>query len=92
MVAFACDPSLDAHIATNSVSKGTSNWIQNEILKSILCVSKEIIKDKINHLDYLPIMCDETDICHKSQMVVAARNEFEGKPIERFSLLLILQT
>ena len=95
LVAFACelDACLNAHIASNSAFKYSSKATQNKILVSVLCVSKEIIKDEIAQLDYLAIVSDETtDIYDEIQIVIVARFEFEGKPIERFWIFLIRQT
>ncbi|XP_042226471.1 zinc finger MYM-type protein 1-like [Homarus americanus] len=87
LVDFACelDSSLDAHLKTATVFKGTSKSIQNELLESMLEICKNKIKEEVKNADYLAVMCDETtDIYDKTQMVIVLRYELQGKPVERF--------
>lgn len=87
LIDFACelDSSLNAHISSSSVFKGTSKTIQNELLESIMEVCKTIIKDQIIKADFLAVMCDETtDIYDKTQMVIVLRYVCEGRVVERF--------
>ncbi|XP_042240779.1 zinc finger MYM-type protein 1-like, partial [Homarus americanus] len=87
LVDFACelDSSLDAHLKTATVFKGTSKSIQNELLESMLEICKNKIKEEVKNADYLAVMCDETtDIYDNTQMVIVLRYELQGKPVERF--------
>ena len=84
---FACnlDSSLDAHIHSAKVFKGTSKSIQNELLESMLHICKNKIKEEVKMAEYLAVMCDETtDIYDETQMVIVLRYELQGKPVERF--------
>ena len=45
------DPVLKDHLESNSVFKGISKTIQNDILDSILIVCKQIIETEINNSD-----------------------------------------
>ena len=79
------DSSLDSHINSSKVFKGTSKTIQNELLESILEISRNKIMEEVKSADYVAVMIDETtDNYDKIQMVIVIRYELQGKPVERF--------
>ena len=78
------DPAFKNHLESNSVFKGISKTIQNDILDSILIVCKQIIETEINNFDYLAVMMDETtDVSDKSQVVLVFRYIKNGNAVER---------
>ena len=70
LVNFSCslNSSLNAHLKSTTVIKGTSKTIQNELLDSILQVCKDQIREEAVNSEYLAIISDETtDILCKAQ-------------------------
>ena len=87
LVDYTCslDSSLDSHINSSKVFKGTSKTIQNELLDTMLKISRDKIKEEIKNTDYVAVMIDETtDNYDIIQMVIVLRYVLEGKPVERF--------
>ena len=87
LVDFVCDfdSSFQAYINSINLYKGVLKTIQNELLVSILEVSKVKIKAEVQNADFFAVMCDETiDVSHKSQMIITLRYKLCGKPVERF--------
>ena len=87
LIDYTCslDSSLDSHINSSKVFKGTSKTIQNELLESILEISRNKIMEEVKSADYVAVMIDETtDNYDKIQMVIVIRYELQGKPVERF--------
>ncbi|KAG0729553.1 Zinc finger MYM-type protein 1 [Chionoecetes opilio] len=87
LIDFACelDPSLDPHVTTATVFKGTFKVIQNELLESMLEICQNKIREEIKNAQYLSVMCDETtDVYDRTQMAIVLRYELQGKPVERF--------
>ena len=66
------DTILKEHLNNETVLKGTSNTVQNEIVDSTLEVCRQAIKDQIYKTGFLAIQCDETiGISNQCQMVVS---------------------
>ena len=87
LVEYTCslDSSLETHLNSSKVFKGTSKTIQNELLDGIMQITKEKIKEEVKHSDFLAVMIDETtDNFDVSQQVIVLRYELQGKPVERF--------
>ena len=87
LIEYTCslDSSLETHIESSNVFKGTSKTIQNELLESILKVSRDKIKEEVRNVDYVSVMIDETtDNYDKTQMVIVLRYVLKGRPVERF--------
>ena len=79
------DPVFKSHLKSNSVFKGISKTIQNDILDSILIMCKQIIETEINNSDFLAVIMDETtNVSDKSQVVLVFRYIKNGKAVERF--------
>ena len=94
-VNFSCslDSSLDAHLRSTTVFKGTSKTIQNELLDSSLQVCKDQIRDDGKNSEYLAIISDKTiDIFCKTQQVIFLRYLVNAKPVERVWGFLIRLT
>ena len=63
------EPILKQHLESNSVFKGISKTIQNNILEE----------------NFLAVMTEETTVVsNKSQVVLVFRSARNGKPVERF--------
>ena len=87
LVDYTCslDSSLNSHIKHSTVFKGTSKTIQNELLESMLIISREKIKEEVKNTDFVAVMIDETtDNYDKTQMVIVLRYILYRKPVERF--------
>ena len=87
LIEYTCslDSSLETHLNSSKVFKGTSKTIQNELLDSIMQITREKIKEEVKHSDFLAVMIDETtDNFDVSQQVIVLRYELQGKPVERF--------
>lgn len=79
------DSSLRNHLESNSVFKGTSKTIQNEILNCILDVCRDHISSEINQTSFVSVMADDTtDISEQTQMVIVFRYELCQSVYERF--------
>ena len=80
------DSKLAAHLAKDSVFKGTSNHIQNDLIKSIADVLRDFIDLEIQNAPFLSVMLDEaTDIKKKSQLSLVFRYvDKKGVAKERF--------
>ena len=73
------DSSLDSHINSSKVFKGTSKTIQNELLEAILKISRDKIMQEVKDTEYIAVMIDETtDNYDKIQMVIVVRHELQG--------------
>ena len=84
LVNFSCslDLSLDAHLISATVIKGTSKTIQNHFLDSILQVCKNQIRDKVKNFEYLTIISDDTtDAVCKTEQVIVLRYIVNKKPM-----------
>ena len=87
LVDYTCslDSSFETHLNSSKVFKGTSKTIQNELLDSIMHITKEQIKEEVKNSDFLAVMIDETtDNFDVSQQVIVLRYELQGEPVERF--------
>ena len=85
LIEYTCslDSSLETHIDSSKVFKGTSKTIQNELLESILKVSRDKNKEEVRSVDYVSVMIDETtDNYDKTQMVIVLRYVLKGRPVE----------
>ena len=79
------DSALKSHLESNSLFKGISKTVQNDILSAILLVCKQEIESEIKNAEFISIMTDETtDISEKSQVVITFRYFKNVKPVERF--------
>ena len=79
------DSALKSHLESNSLFKGISKTVQNEILNSMFEVCREEIQNEIKSSEFLAVMTDETtDISEKSQVVITFRYVKKDKPVERF--------
>lgn len=73
------------HMEKNSVFKGVSKTIQNELLQSMLFVTQEQIKLEVEQTAAVAIQADETtDSSNKIQMVFIIRYVLSGSVHERF--------
>jgi len=78
------DSALKSHLESNSLFKGISKTVQNEILNSMFKVCREELQSEIKSSEFA-IMTDETtDISEKSQVVITFRYVKKDKPVERF--------
>ena len=87
LIEYTCslDSSLEAHINSSKVFKGTSKTIQNELLESIIKITRDKIKEELKSVEYVSVMIDETtDNYDKTQMVIVLRYVIKGRPVERF--------
>ena len=81
LINYTCslDSSLDSHINSSKVFKGTSKTIQNELLEAILKISRDKIMQEVKDTEYIAVMIDETtDNYDKIQMVIVVRHELQG--------------
>lgn len=79
------DPSLQKHLDSNSVFKGTSKTIQNELLQCMLEVCQDHIASEISETSYVAVMADDTtDVSEHTQTVIVFRYELRGILYERF--------
>ena len=64
---------LELHLE-NTVFKGTSKTVQNELLDCMLSVLKRPRSGEVKQADYIAIQADETtDICTHCQLVLVLR-------------------
>lgn len=78
------DP-LVSHMQENTVFKGTSKTIQNELLECMLEVCQENILAEIKKSSFLALLVDDTtDVSTQTQTVIVFRYELNGKIFERF--------
>ena len=79
------DSAIKDHIESNSIFKGTSKTIQNELLDCMLEVAREEIQKELNLAKYVAIIADDTtDVSEQTQTVVVFRYECSGNVYERF--------
>lgn len=79
------DPELKNHLESDSVFKGTSKHIQNDIISSIAGVLKEEVKTRVKNSPFASIICDESvDIAKFSQACIVLRYLEGDEVVERF--------
>jgi hypothetical protein len=79
------DPELREHLDSNSVFKGTSKTIQNELLQCILDVCHDHIAAEIKEATFLAVMADDTtDVSGQTQTVIVFRYLLHGTVYERY--------
>ena len=80
------DEILDNHLKTATVFKGTSNRIQNDLIRAISSVIIKELMNEIKSADYVAILLDETsDISNASQLSTVIRYiKNDGEATERF--------
>src|SRR5215469_14427780 len=79
------DPDLRSHLETNTVFKGVSKTIQNEILDCLLQIYYDNIKKEIKDAPFLAVMADDTtDASEHTQMVIVLRYMVSENIVERF--------
>lgn len=79
------DPDLRNHLETNTVFKGVSKTIQNEILDCLLHIYYDQIKKEIKDASFLAVMADDTtDVSEHTQMVIVLRYMLNEEIVERF--------
>lgn len=85
------DKTLDEHLKSSSLFKGTSKEIQNDILDCILAECQERILMELKEAPYIAIMADETtDASSKTQLAIVFRYCLNsGDVVERFWTYLI---
>ncbi|KAE9523304.1 hypothetical protein AGLY_016252 [Aphis glycines] len=76
---------LREHFMSNSVFKGTSSDIQNDLISCITSVLKTKISNELKKANFISIQADETtDVSCKSQMSIIFRYVVDNKIEERF--------
>jgi hypothetical protein len=76
---------LREHFMSNSVFKGTSSDIQNDLISCITSVLKTKISNELQKANFISIQADETtDVSCKSQMSIIFRYVVDNKIEERF--------
>ncbi|XP_050066556.1 zinc finger MYM-type protein 1-like [Aphis gossypii] len=76
---------LREHFMSNSVFKGTSSDIQNDLISCITSVLKTKISNELQKANCISIQADETtDVSCKSQMSIIFRYVVDNKIEERF--------
>jgi hypothetical protein len=76
---------LREHFMSNSVFKGTSSDIQNDLISCITSVLKTKISNELQKANFISIQADETtDVSCKSQMSIIFRYLVDNKIEERF--------
>lgn len=79
------DKTLQEHLQSDTVFKGTSKDIQNDLLNCMLDVYYEEIKKEIASAPFVAVMADETtDVSSKFQMSIVLRYVKNANPVERF--------
>jgi hypothetical protein len=79
------DKTLQEHLQSDTVFKGTSKDIQNDLLNCMLDVYYEEIKKEIASAPFVAVMADETtDVSSKFQMSIILRYVKNANPVERF--------
>lgn len=79
------DSAIKNHTETSSVAKWTSKTTQNELLKCMLEVCHNKIKEELKETKFVALMADETtDVSEHQQMVLVYRYEINGDIYERF--------
>lgn len=78
------DPDLRNHLETNTVFKGVSKTIENEILDCLLQVYHDHIKNEIKDASFVAVMADDTtDVSEDTQMIVVLRYIVNEEIVER---------
>ncbi|KAJ1204026.1 hypothetical protein NDU88_007807 [Pleurodeles waltl] len=79
------DSAMKAHLKSETVFKGTSKTIQNELLDCMLEVTRETIVQQLRRTDYVAIQAnDATDVSTKTQSVLVFRYiDGNSKVVER---------
>ncbi|XP_026819140.1 zinc finger MYM-type protein 1-like [Rhopalosiphum maidis] len=76
---------LREHFMSNSVFKGTSSDIQNDLISCITSVLKTKISNELQKANFISIRADKTtDVSCKSQMSIIFRYVVDNKIEERF--------
>ncbi|XP_076763834.1 zinc finger MYM-type protein 1-like [Xylocopa sonorina] len=84
------DSDLMNHLETNTVFKGVSKTVQNEILDCLLQIYHEEIRAEIRKTSFVAVMADDiTDVSEHAQMVLVLRYVLNGEIFERFWGLFI---
>ena len=95
LVNFSCslDSSLDAHLRSTTVFKGTSKAIQNELLDSSLQICKDQIRNEVKNSEYLAIISDKTtDVFVKQSSSLFCDTLLMQNPLNAFGDFLIRLT
>lgn len=73
------------HLESNSVFKGTSSDIQNDLIESVKYVIQEIILEELKNADFVSIQADETtDVSCRAQFSIIVRYIYKNEIVERF--------
>lgn len=73
------------HLESNSVFKGTSSEVQNDLIESVTVAINEKIRKEINEAKFVSIQADETtDVSTKAQLSIIVRYVNDKNTEERF--------
>lgn len=73
------------YLESNTVSKGTSSDIQNEVIATVTQVLNDTIRKEILEAEFISVQADETtDVSCKCQLSIVLRYCFEDRIEERF--------
>lgn len=79
------ESTMKDHLESNSVFKGTSSDIQNDLIESVKYVIQEIILEELKNTDFVSIQADETtDVTCRAQFSIIVRYVYKNEIYERF--------
>ena len=79
------EANIKDHLEKNSVFKGTSSDIQNDLISSVSSVVKQMIIEEIQTVSFVSIQADETtDVSVKAQLSIIIRYVYQDMVVERF--------
>ena len=87
IIEFVCkfDASLKLQLIRSSAFKNITTTIYDDILKSILEVCRNRIKEEIECCDCVALICNQVVGVHdQSHIIIVLRYMLKGKPVERF--------